>query len=272
VWPRFGCVLLSPGEWRDQEHEHRGESNRPLLLHTPYRKGMITIRKSEERGHANHGWLDAYHTFSFASYHNPDFMHFGPLRVLNQDRVAAGQGFPTHAHDNMEIVTYVLEGVLEHKDSMGNGSQIRPGEVQFMSAGTGVTHSEFNASSDEGLHLLQMWVFPLEQGMTPRYEQKAFPAEELRGSLRLVVSPDGADGSVTIGQDARLYAGKLAEGERAELPLAEGRIAWLHVARGHVNLNGGDLAPGDGAAIREEALLAIEGKGDAEVVLWDLPA
>jgi redox-sensitive bicupin YhaK (pirin superfamily) len=233
---------------------------------------MITIRKSEERGHANHGWLDAYHTFSFASYHDPDFLHFGPLRVLNQDRVDAGQGFPTHAHDNMEIVTYVLEGALEHKDSMGNGSQMRPGDVQYMAAGTGVTHSEYNPSSDEGLHLLQMWVVPKEQGTTPRYEQKAFPPEELRGNLRLVVSPDGAEGSLTIGQDACLYAGKFTEGEHAELALASGRIAWLHVARGTVSLNGKELGPGDGAAIRDEARLSIDGADDAELVLWDLPA
>ena len=231
---------------------------------------MITVRKSEERGHADHGWLDARHTFSFAGYFDPEWVQFGPLRVLNQDRIAAGRGFGEHPHDNMEIVTVVLDGVLEHRDSMGNGSQMRPGEVQLMSAGTGVRHSEFNASRDEELHLLQMWVLPREQGYEPRYEQKAFPAEELRG-LRLVVSPDGRDGSLTIGADASLYAGTVAAGEENRLSLEPGR-AWLHVAKGSVRLNGEELAPGDGAAIEGETELAFEGVEDAELVLWHFPS
>jgi len=233
---------------------------------------MIDIRRSEERGHANHGWLDAYHTFSFAEYYDPDFMHFGPLRVINQDRVEQARGFGAHGHRDMEIVTYVLSGVLEHKDSMGNGSQMRPGDVQLMSAGSGVTHSEFNASSEEQLHLLQMWVFPRKKGTEPRYEQEAFSEEERRGQLRLVVSPDGERGSLTIDQDARLYASLLAPGERAEHALGDDRSAWIHVARGRVTLNGAELGPGDGASIRDEARLVLEGLEDAELVLWELPA
>jgi redox-sensitive bicupin YhaK (pirin superfamily) len=233
---------------------------------------MITIRRAHERGHADHGWLDTFHTFSFAGYHDPDWVHFGPLRVINQDRVAPGQGFGTHGHQDMEIVSYVLEGVLAHKDSMGNGSQMRPGDVQLMSAGTGVTHSEFNDSHDEGLHFLQMWVFPERRGTKPRYEQRAFPTEQRQGRLRLVVSPDGSDGSLTIGQDVRLYAGLLASGESTEHALPAGRDAWLHVARGRIELNGQDLGPGDGAGIREEARLSLRGVEDAEIVLWDLPA
>ena len=232
---------------------------------------MITIRKSEDRGHADHGWLDARHTFSFAGYHDPSWVHFGPLRVLNQDRIGAGEGFGTHPHDNMEIVTYVLEGELEHKDSMGNGSRIKPGEVQYMSAGTGVTHSEFNPSPDDPLHLLQMWVFPREQGNQPRYGQKFFPEEERRGKLRLVASPDGAEGSIEIGQEARLYAGLFQEGERDSLQLDPGRGAWLHVATGSVELNGMRLNPGDGAAVQGEERLEISGLDDANVVLWELP-
>lgn len=233
---------------------------------------MITVRRSAERGHADHGWLDAYHTFSFAGYHDPEFVHFGPLRVINQDRVAPGRGFGTHGHENMEIVTYMLEGALEHRDSMGNGSQMRPGEVQLMSAGSGVTHSEFNASSDEPLHLLQMWVFPRHDGTPPRYEQRAFAESERRGRLRLVVSPDGAQGSLTIDQDARLFAGLFDAGEAAEHALPNGRTAWIHVARGRVRVNDVELGPGDGAAIEDEASLLVTGLDDAELVLWDLPA
>ena len=233
---------------------------------------MIDIRRSDDRGHANHGWLDTYFTFSFAEYHDPRHMHFGPLRVLNQDRVQAGQGFPTHGHQDMEIVTYVLEGVLEHRDSMGNGSQMRPGEVQLMSAGSGVTHSEFNASADESLHLLQMWVFPRDHGTTPRYEQKAFTREERQGKLRLVVSPDGDEGSLTIGQDARLYAGFLDAGQTTRQELGSNRSAWLHVAQGRVRVNGEELGPGDGAGIRAESSLELEGVEDAEMVLWEFPA
>ncbi|MFT7541600.1 MAG: redox-sensitive bicupin YhaK (pirin superfamily) [Gammaproteobacteria bacterium] len=231
---------------------------------------MITIRRSNERGHANHGWLDSYHTFSFANYYDAKFMHFGALRVVNQDRVDAAQGFGTHGHKDMEIVSYVLDGVLEHKDSMGNGSQMRPGDVQLMSAGSGVTHSEFNASPDTPMHFLQMWVFPKNKGTRPRYEQKAFSQEERQGQLRLVVSPDGEGGSLTIDQDARLFASLFAPGERVVHALRADRSAWLHVARGKIRLNGVDLGPGDGAAIRDEDELVFEGIEDAEVVLWEI--
>jgi len=232
---------------------------------------MIRIRRSAERGHADHGWLDTYHTFSFADYHDPDFMGFSVLRVLNQDRVAAGQGFPRHGHRDMEIVSYVLEGALEHQDSLGNGSTMRPGEVQLMSAGTGVQHSEFNASRTESLHFLQMWILPAEERTRPRYEQKAFAESERRGRLRLVVSPDGAGGSLTIGQDVRLFAGLLDGAERAQHALAPGRDAWLHVARGKLRLNGEALGPGDGAALQGEQALALEQGEGAEFVLWELP-
>jgi len=232
---------------------------------------MLRIRRSDERGHADHGWLDARHTFSFADYHDPDFMGFGVLRVLNQDRVQPGQGFPRHGHRDMEIVTYLLEGELSHEDSMGNGSRILPGEVQLMSAGTGVLHSEYNASGDDLLHLLQMWVLPAERGTKPRYEQKGFPAAERRGRLRLVVSPDGKDGSLTIGQDARLYAGLLDGAERAQLALAPGRTAWLHVGLGKLRANGEQLGPGDGAALLDEKQLSLERGERAEFVVWELP-
>ncbi len=231
---------------------------------------MIRIRRSKDRGHANHGWLDTYHTFSFADYRDADFMGFSELRVLNQDRVQARKGFQTHGHRDMEIVTYVLEGVLEHKDSMGNGSQMRPGEVQLMSAGTGVTHSEFSASDDE-LHFLQMWILPARTGTTPRYEQQEFPEAERRGRLRLVVSPDGHDGSLTIGQDVRLFAGLLDGAEAFSHELPNQRSAWLHVARGELTVNGYRLSAGDGAAIRDESILNFERGSAAEFVLWDLP-
>ena len=232
---------------------------------------MLRIRRSDERGHADHGWLDAHHTFSFADYHDPDFMGFSVLRVLNQDRVQPGQGFPRHGHRDMEIVTYLLEGELEHEDSMGNGSRIRPGEVQLMSAGTGVLHSEYNASSAHVLHLLQMWVLPAERATKPRYEQKSFPAAERRGHLRLVVSPDGKDGSLTIGQDARLYAGLLDGPERVQLELAPGRVAWLHVGLGGLRANGEQLGPGDSAAILDVERLTLERGERAEFVVWELP-
>ena len=221
---------------------------------------MITLRRSQERGHADHGWLDTYHTFSFANYHDPDFMGFSVLRVLNQDRVMPGQGFGTHGHQDMEIVSYVLDGVLEHKDSMGNGSQMRPGEVQLMSAGTGVTHSEFNASQDEKLHFLQMCVIPARRSTEPRYDQKEFAETERRGKIRLVVSPDGAEGSLTIGQDVRLYAGLLDGDESARFELGSDRAAWLHVARGSLTLNGQRLEPGDGAGIADRVL--VDGSND----------
>ena len=232
---------------------------------------MITIRRAQDRGHADHGWLDTHHTFSFGSYHDPDFMGFGFLRVVNQYRVQAGQGFGTHGHRDMEIVSYVLEGVLEHKDSMGNGSQMRPGEVQLMSAGTGVTHSEFNGAKDQDLHFLQMWVLPARTGTTPRYEQKRFSEAERRGKLRLVVSPDGEAGSLTIGQDVRLHVGLLDGEESLEYRPAAGRAAWLHVALGALELNGLALGPGDGAAIQGETRLELLKGKAAEFVLWDLP-
>ena len=231
---------------------------------------MITIRKAEERGHFNHGWLDTYHTFSFDQYYDPRFMGFRSLRVINEDRVDPGRGFPTHGHRDMEIITYVLEGGLAHRDSMGNGSVIRPGEVQKMSAGTGVRHSEANPSADESVHLLQIWILPEETDIEPAYEQKMFEDEEKRGHLRLVGSPNGEDGSVTIRQDARLYATLLGPGESVTHELAAGRHAWVQVARGHVELNGQTLKQGDGAAVSNESKLTLVGTESAEVLLFDL--
>ncbi|MCA8962548.1 MAG: pirin family protein [Planctomycetes bacterium] len=232
---------------------------------------MITRRRSEERGHADYGWLDTYHTFSFADYHDPDWVQFGSLRVLNQDRVAPGRGFGTHGHRDMEIVSVVLQGVLEHRDSMGNGSQLRPGEVQLMSAGSGVTHSEFNASATESLHFLQMWILPRERGTAPRYEQKMFADEERSGRFRRVVSPDGRDGSLTIGQDAELYLGTLEPDHAARHELPPGRVAWLHVATGRAQIGGLELAAGDGASIRDEGSIEVRAGARAEIVLWVLP-
>ena len=233
---------------------------------------MIAIRPAGERGHAHHGWLDTRHSFSFADYYDPKFMGFRDLRVINEDRVEPGQGFGTHGHRDMEIISYVLEGELAHKDSLGNGSIIRPGDVQRMSAGTGILHSEFNASKDEPLHFLQIWVVPGRRGITPGYEQKNFSYEERRGRLRLVASPDGADGSVTIHQDARLHVALLGEGERVAHEVARGRAAWIQVATGEVLVNGGALHAGDGAALEEEARVEIVGAGsdDAEVLVFDL--
>lgn len=232
---------------------------------------MIAIRRAEDRGHADHGWLDTYHTFSFADYYEPDYMGFSVLRVINQDRVAPGRGFATHGHEHMEIISYVLEGALEHEDSNGNRSELRPGEVQLMSAGTGIRHSEFNGSDTETLEFLQMWVLPSETGTKPRYEQKAFPEEERLGRLRVVVSPDGREGSLTIIQDVCLYVASLSEGNTLEHPLADGRCAWLQVARGSVTLNGQPLGPGDGAGVPKEKVLELEGVQDAEILLFDLP-
>jgi quercetin 2,3-dioxygenase len=233
---------------------------------------MIAIRTSEQRGHADHGWLDTRHTFSFADYYDPAFMGFRDLRVINEDRVEPGQGFGTHGHRDMEIVSYVLEGALAHKDSLGTGSVIRPGEVQRMTAGTGILHSEFNASRDEAVHFLQIWIVPARRGLAPGYEQKAFPADERRGRLRLVASPDGADGSLTIHQDARLFVSLLAPGAEAAHALASGRAAYVQVARGEVLVNGDTLRAGDGAAIEGEprVVLAGAGQGEAEVLLFDL--
>lgn len=232
---------------------------------------MITIRKSAERGHANHGWLDSYHTFSFASYHDPAFMGFSELRVINQDWVAPGKGFGTHGHENMEIVSYVLDGVLEHKDNMGSGSQMRSGDVQLMSAGTGVTHSEFNASDSDSMAFLQIWVIPKEQDTQPRYEQKEFPDSTRLDQLRLIVSPDGRDGSLTIGQDVNMYASLLDKGEVVAHEVSGGRKLWVHVARGALTLNGQALASGDGARIEDETLLTFEGGERAEFLLFELP-
>jgi len=231
---------------------------------------VITVRKSAERGHLNFGWLDTYHTFSFGEYYDPRNMGFRTLRVINEDFVSPGRGFPTHGHSDMEIVTYILEGALEHRDSMGNGSVIRPGDVQRMSAGTGVRHSEKNPSAEESVHLLQIWILPSEGGIEPGYEQKSFAEDERRGRLRLVASPDGGEGSVTIHQDARLYSTLLAAGQSVEHELRPGRHAWAQVARGAVEINGQSLAQGDGAAASEEERLVIKASEPAEVLLFDL--
>ncbi len=231
---------------------------------------MINIRKSDERGQADHGWLNTRFTFSFADYYDPKHVQFRTLRVMNDDRIAAGGGFPTHPHRDMEIVTYVLEGALAHKDSMGNGSTIRPGDVQYMSAGTGVAHSEFNASQTEPAHLYQIWMFPDKTGHQPTYDQKNFSEDEKRGKLRLMASPDGRQGSVKIRQDNELYATVLRPGEAVKHELKPERYAYVQVARGSVTLNGKALEVGDGAAIAEEKTLQLTGVTDAEVLLFDL--
>jgi redox-sensitive bicupin YhaK (pirin superfamily) len=230
---------------------------------------MITIRKAGERGHFDHGWLDTYHTFSFADYYDPDFMGFRTLRVINEDRVAPGSGFGTHGHRDMEIITYVLEGELAHRDSMGTGSVIRPGEVQRMSAGTGVQHSEMNPSEKNPVHLLQIWILPGRRGQRPEYEQKNFSEEGKAGRLRIVASPDGRDGSVTIHQDVKLYDGAIGDGDRLTHAFEPGRHGWLQVTRGEVEVNGKKLVAGDGAAISDESQIEISGR-DAGVLLFDL--
>ncbi len=231
---------------------------------------MILIRKSEQRGHEHHGWLDTYHAFSFANYYDPKQMGFRSLRVVNEDRVTPGEGFPPHSHNNMEIISYVLEGGLEHRDSMGNGGVIHPGEVQRMSAGTGVTHSEFNASKSEGLHFLQIWLLPDQRGLKPSYEQKSFPAEERRGKLRLIASADGSDGAVTIHQDAKVYTTLLEQGQGLTYQLDSARHAWVQVAQGAITLNGQALRQGDAAAVSDEHELTISAQEAAEVLLFDL--
>ena len=231
---------------------------------------MIELRRAAERGHANHGWLDSWHSFSFAEYHDPAHMGFGSLRVINDDRVAPGMGFGTHGHRDMEIVSYVLAGSLEHRDSMGNGSVIVPGDVQRMSAGRGVQHSEYNPSPTEPAHFLQIWILPKVTGIAPSYEQKAFPAEEKRGRLRLIASPDGAESSVTIHQDARLYAALLDGDEAASLALSPGRRAYVHVARGRVSANGVELAAGDAIKLTGEAAVSLARGAEAEVLVFDL--
>jgi len=231
---------------------------------------MITIRKSEERGHFDLGWLDTYHTFSFDQYYDPAHMHFRSLRVINEDRVTPGQGFPTHSHRDMEIITYILSGALEHRDSIGNGSVIRPGDVQRMTAGTGVSHSEFNPSESEAVHLLQIWILPKTHGLTPGYEEKAFAEEERRGRLRLIASDDGREGAVTINQDARVYATLLDAGQIVTHSLQPHRHAWLQLARGTVRLNGMELKQGDGAAVSKERELSVSAHDRAELLLFDL--
>jgi hypothetical protein len=231
---------------------------------------MISIRRSEERGAGDLGWLNSHFTFSFDQYYDPRFMGFRSLRVINEDEVQPGQGFPMHPHRDMEIITYVLEGALEHKDSLGTGAVIRPGDGQRMSAGRGIRHSEFNPSKTDPVHLLQIWITPDRPGHEPGYEQKAFPEDEKKGRLRLIASPDGKDGSVTIHQDAKLYVSLLAPGQEVKHDLALDRSAWLQVAKGEVELNGKKLDRGDGAAITEEQNLTLKGVQDSEVLLFDL--
>ncbi len=232
---------------------------------------MTTIRPADERGHANHGWLDSHFTFSFADYHDRKHMGFRSLRVINEDWVSPGKGFGMHPHRDMEIITYVLQGELAHKDTMGTGSSIRPGEVQRMSAGTGVLHSEFNHSRTEPVHLLQIWILPEQNGIEPSYEQKTFPAEEKRNTLRLIASPEGRDGSVTIHQDAELYASLLQKGKTLRHPLEKSRGAWIQVVEGEITLNGTTLKDGDGASIEGEPNLEVRGEADAsEFLLFDL--
>jgi quercetin 2,3-dioxygenase len=231
---------------------------------------MITIRHANERGGGNHGWLNTKHTFSFADYWDPKWMGFRSLRVINEDRVAPNNGFPTHPHRDMEIITYVLAGKLEHKDSLGTGSVIRPGDGQRMSAGSGIRHSEFNPSKTEAVHFLQIWIQPDKAAIPPSYERKSFPEEEKRGKLRVIASHDAKDGSVKINQDASLYVSLLKPGEQVSHEFAAGRFGYLQVARGAVEVNGKKLAQGDGAAISEERELTIKGAEDAEVLLFDL--
>lgn len=230
----------------------------------------MKIRRSSERGHANHGWLDSHHTFSFADYYDPNHMHFRALRVINEDRVAPGGGFPRHGHRDMEIVTYVLDGALEHKDSMGNGSVIRPGDVQRMSAGTGVQHSEYNASKEAPVHFLQIWIVPDRAGHAPGYEQRSFSREERAGKLRVVASSDGREGSVKLNQDAEIHAALLEPGASTEHALADGRHAWVHVAKGAIKVGGEPLRAGDAAAIDDAGKIAIEATEASEVLLFDL--
>ncbi len=232
---------------------------------------MISIRKSDERGHANHGWLDSHHSFSFADYHDPAHLHFGPLRVINEDRIAAGQGFGKHGHRDMEIISYVIDGALAHEDSMGNRATIVPGEVQRMSAGSGVLHSEFNHSQTSTTHFLQIWIIPDRNGGQPGYEQKTFSEADKRGKLRLVLSPDGSDGSVSIQQDARIYAGLFDGAEQARLSLAPGRLGYAHLVRGSARVNGQALSAGDALKLVDEAGIEIADGEGAELLVFDLP-
>ena len=231
----------------------------------------MEIRRSEERGFADHGWLKSYHTFSFADYYDPKHVEFGPLRVINEDRVQAGAGFGTHGHRDMEIISYVLSGELAHKDSLGNGSTIRPGDVQRMSAGSGVRHSEFNPSSNEGTHFLQIWIQPKQRNIPPSYEEKKFSEQEKRGRLQLIASPDRSEGSVLLHQDAKIYAGLFDGEERAELTLKPGRSLYLHVARGSIAANGVDLNAGDALSELDGTTLRLSSGRSAEVLVFDLP-
>ena len=231
---------------------------------------MIRVRRANERGHAQHGWLESYHTFSFADYYDPSFMGFRALRVINEDRVQPGQGFGTHSHRDMEIVTYVLEGALAHKDSLGTGSIIRPGDVQRMSAGTGVAHSEFNHSPTELVHFLQIWILPEEEGLAPSYEQRSFPEAERTDRLRLVASRDAREGSVKVHQDVDLHAATLSSGAALEHSLRAGRHAWLQVARGKLSANDQLLSAGDGAAFSDESAVSLIAREPAEILLFDL--
>jgi quercetin 2,3-dioxygenase len=231
---------------------------------------MLTVRKAADRGHAQHGWLDSHHTFSFADYYDPQHMGFRSLRVINDDRVQGGKGFGAHPHRDMEIISYVLDGALAHKDSMGTGATIKPGDVQRMSAGTGVVHSEFNASPKDEVHFLQIWLLPDKRGITPSYEQKAFSDADKRGRLRLVASPDAADGSIAIHTDARVYAGLFGKGDKAQLVVPDGRYAWVHVARGNVRINDIELSAGDGLAVEKERELRIDGVSESEILVFDL--
>lgn len=231
---------------------------------------MITLRRAEERGHANHGWLDTFHTFSFADYYDPRHMGFRALRVINDDTVDAGMGFGTHGHRDMEIVSWVLDGELAHKDSMGSVASLKPGEAQRMTAGTGVRHSEFNGSKVDPVHFLQIWLLPEREGLTPGYEQKFFPPETRAGQLRLLASPDARDGSVKIHTDASILTGVFDAGQQASYALAPGRYAWVHVARGSVKVNGHELKAGDGAAFEKEATVEVSGVAKGEVLLFDL--
>ena len=231
---------------------------------------MNTLHRSSERGHANHGWLDSHHSFSFADFYDPAKMGFGNLRVINEDRIAPGKGFGTHAHRDMEIVSYVLEGAIAHKDSLGNGAAIVPGEVQRMSAGSGIRHSEFNHARDKTTHFLQIWILPSKLGIQPGYEQKAFPEAEKRGRLRLVASPDGADGSVSMNADAKLYAGLFDGDETATLALAKGRRSYVHLIRGELDVNGQHLGAGDALAVEGEPEIKLAKGRNAEVLVFDL--
>jgi redox-sensitive bicupin YhaK (pirin superfamily) len=232
---------------------------------------MLRLRKAAERGHADHGWLDSYHTFSFADYHDPHEMGFSALRVINEDRVRPKMGFGTHGHRDMEIITYVLDGALEHKDSMGNGSVIRPGDVQRMSAGTGVTHSEFNHSQAEPVHFLQIWIEPNARGVKPGYQEARFDDADKRNRLRLLASPDGAEGSVSIHQDARIFATRPDDGTEVAHSLAAGRSSYVHVARGSAEVNGHPVSAGDGVKLSGEPVVRIKGVDAAELLLFDLP-